>query len=54
MKDNNYNNPNPKSAAVAALLWNRYFDYLDFNLVIMPAFLSRQVRTTTYFDLLIL
>lgn len=52
MKDNNYNNPNPKKVPRSLLYYYgvAILIILIFNLVIMPAFLSRQVRTTTYFD----
>ncbi len=52
MKDNNYNNPNPKKMPRSLLYYYgiAFLIILIFNLVIMPAFLSRQVRTTTYFD----
>lgn len=52
MKDNNYNNPNPKKMPRSLLYYYgiAILIILIFNLVIMPAFLSRQVRTTTYFD----
>jgi cell division protease FtsH len=52
MKDNNYNNPNPKKMPRSLLYYYgvAVLIILIFNLVIMPAFLSRQVRTTTYFD----
>ncbi len=52
MKDNNYNNPNPKKMPRSLLYYYgvAFLVILIFNMVIMPAFLSRQVRTTTYFD----
>lgn len=52
MKDNNYNNPNPKKMPRSLLYYYgiAILIILIFNLVIMPAFLSRQVQTTTYFD----
>lgn len=52
MKDNNYNSPNPKKMPRSLLYYYgvAFLIILIFNLVIMPAFLSRQVRTTTYFD----
>jgi cell division protease FtsH len=52
MEDNNYNNPNPKKVPRSLLYYYgiAILIILIFNLVIMPAFLSRQVQTTTYFD----
>lgn len=52
MNDKNYNNPNPKKMPRPLIYYYgiAILVILIFNMVIMPAFLSRQVRTTTYYD----
>ncbi len=52
MNDKNYNNPNPKKMPRTLLYYYgiAILVILIFNMVIMPAFLSRQVRTSTYYD----
>lgn len=52
MNDKNYNNPNPKKMPRSLLYYYgiAILVILIFNMVIMPAFMPRQVRTSTYYD----